>query len=108
MDRLNLKTLGREQLAKAAGSTAGRSATTAYGARGLRQTVLALRAGSALAEHDSPGVATLLVLHGRVELVSGDEARVGEQDDLLVIPPARHSLRALDDAVVLLTVAKGR
>ena len=39
----------------------------------LRQTLIALRAGSHLDEHASPGEATLQVLHGRVSLVAGDD-----------------------------------
>ena len=47
------------------------------------------------------------VLHGRVRLDTAGASWDGSQGDLLVIPPrARHSLTALEDAVVLLTVAK--
>ncbi|HEX5597799.1 MAG TPA: cupin domain-containing protein [Micromonosporaceae bacterium] len=108
MDELSLETIGRDLLAKAAATTVGRSAQTVYGGTGksLRQTLMALRAGSGLAEHENPGEATLLVLQGRVELNSGDTTWPGQAGDLLVIPQARHSLQALDDSVVLLTVAK--
>ena len=47
----------------------------------LRQTLIALTAGSGLAEHNSPGEATLQVLCGRVRLTAaGDsvEAEAGE------------------------------
>ena len=43
---------------------------------------------------------------GRVRLVSDGTSREGTVGDLLVIPDARHALEALDDAVVLLTVAR--
>ena len=72
----------------------------------LRQTLIALTAGTSMSEHENPGEATLQVISGRVRLDSGDdhwEARVG---DLLFVPPARHSLFAVEDVVVLLTVAK--
>ena len=72
----------------------------------LRQTVIALSSGQALQEHDSPGEATVHVLHGRVRLDTAGASWDGSQGDLLVIPPARHGLTALEDAVVLLTVAK--
>lgn len=45
------------------------------------------------------------MLRGRVRLTSGDTAWEGRSGDLIVIPPARHSLQAIDDAAVLLTVA---
>ncbi|HEX5540616.1 MAG TPA: cupin domain-containing protein [Micromonospora sp.] len=110
MEALSLDEVGRDLSRKAAGATAGRSAQTVYGGaeQVLRQTVLALRAGSGLAEHENPGEATLLVLQGRVELSSGETTWPGRQGDLLVIPQARHALQAIDDAVVLLTVAKSR
>ena len=74
----------------------------------LRQTVIALAAGSGLAEHNSPGEATLQVLRGRVRLTAAGESTEAEAGDLLVIPPDRHSLDATDDSAVLLTVALRR
>ncbi|WP_433064403.1 LuxR family transcriptional regulator [Dactylosporangium sp. CS-033363] len=95
-------------LERAAASSAGRSAETLYGGRGhaLHQTLIALRAGASLAEHENPGEATLLVLCGRVVLRSGAESWEGGRTDLLVIPPARHSLEAVEDSAALLSVAR--
>ncbi|WP_423487941.1 cupin domain-containing protein [Mycobacteroides sp. PCS013] len=76
--------------------------------RVLRQTVIALRAGSALGEHESPGEATIYVIQGSVRLVVGAEHWDGRTGDLIEIPDARHSLQALADSAVLLTVAKHR
>ncbi|MFD8302679.1 cupin domain-containing protein [Streptomyces sp. NPDC059690] len=108
MQKLSLDALAREHLERATAATTGRSATTVYGGHEhvLRQTVLALTAGTELAEHESPGEATLLVLRGRVRLTSGDTSWDGRSGDLIAIPDARHSLTAVEDAVVLLTVAK--
>lgn len=106
MQKHSLEALAREHLHRAGGSSAGRSAETIYGGheRSMRQTLVALKAGTTLAEHDDPGEATVQVISGRVRLSAGELAWDGRTGDLLVVPPARHDLRALEDAVVLLTV----
>jgi len=43
------------------------------------------------------------VLQGRVVLRSGEDEWEGREGDLLVVPPARHDLRAVADAVIVLT-----
>ncbi|MDX2591058.1 hypothetical protein PV343_01810 [Streptomyces sp. WI03-4A] len=48
------------------------------------------------------------VLRGRVRPLSGDDTWEGITGDLLVVPAARHSLEALEDAAALLTVAETR
>jgi len=107
MDTISLTTLVDEHLAAARTAGSGRSAHTVHGGHehALRQTVIALTAGSGLAEHNSPGEATLQVLRGRVRLTTGGQSAEVAAGDLLVIPPERHSLDALDDSAVLLTVA---
>ena len=108
MHKLSLDALAREHLDRARQSSAGRSATTVFGGHEytMRQTMVALTAGATLAEHESPGEATLLVLSGRVQLTAGADSWDGRHGDLLVIPPARHALHGVEDAVVLLSVAR--
>lgn len=107
VEKLSLTALVREHMDQARGSSSGRSAKTVYGGHEhlLRQTVIALCAGRLLDEHDNAGEATVHVLQGRVRLAAGETAWEGSPGDLLVVPHARHSLEALEDSVVLLTVA---
>ncbi|TQK72462.1 MULTISPECIES: cupin domain-containing protein [unclassified Nocardioides] len=107
MESTNLTTLTDSQLAAARAASSGRAAVTVYGGREhrLRQTLIALRAGERLGEHDAPEEATLQVLEGEVALHAGGETWQGVAGDHVVIPPQRHDLEALSDAAVLLTVA---
>jgi quercetin dioxygenase-like cupin family protein len=108
MNKVSLKALAREHLETARAAKSGRSAHTVYGGHehALRQTLIALTAGSELDEHESPGEATLQVLLGRVQLTDGGVHWDGSEGDHLVIPRSRHGLRADQDSVVLLTVSK--
>lgn len=108
MEKSSLTALARQKLDAARGASSGRAAETVYGGHEhvLRQTLVALTAGQRLDEHENPGESTLQVLQGRVRLEATTTTWEGSPGDLLIIPPARHALEALEDSVVLLTVAK--
>jgi quercetin dioxygenase-like cupin family protein len=103
---VNLDELATELLADAAMQNAGRSAhTLPHPVDGLRQTVIAIVRDQQLAEHESPGPASLLVLRGRVRLIAGDQTVELGAHQIAPIPNRRHSLHADEDSVVLLNVA---
>ncbi|GAA1435196.1 cupin domain-containing protein [Microlunatus lacustris] len=108
MLKSSLTALAREQLELARASSSGRSASTVHGGHEhvLRQTVIALASGHRLDDHANPGEATVHVLLGRVSLQAGADTWSGRTGDLLIVPQMVHALEALEDSVVLLTVAK--
>ncbi|WP_243076657.1 cupin domain-containing protein [Microbacterium sp. SS28] len=110
MPKTSLIAVVRHELAHARDAPSGRSARTLHGGHEhrLRQTVIALRAGEQLAEHASPGEATVQVLHGRITLRAGDVFWNGSVGDLLIVPDRSHSLEAVEDAAILLTVVTTR
>ncbi len=108
MQGTSLIALAQQELGQARGASSGRSAKTVFGGHEhrLRQTLIALCAGEELTEHENPGEATLQVLEGRVLLQAGDVSWNGSVGDLIAIPDTRHSLHALEDCAILLTVVK--
>ncbi|GII76717.1 LuxR family transcriptional regulator [Sphaerisporangium rufum] len=110
MEKFSLIATGRTVLERAAAGSAGHAAETVVGGheRELRQTVIGITAGGELGEHDNRGEATLQVLQGRVRLVAGDVSWDLLAGDLLIIPPARHRVEAVEDAVLLLSFAHSR
>lgn len=102
-----MEALARQHGEAAASAPAGRSSETFYGGheRVLRQTLIALSAGHSMVNHLSPAEATLLVIRGRVRMTAGEHSWEGRYSDVLIIPETEHEIEAVDDAVVVLTVA---
>jgi quercetin dioxygenase-like cupin family protein len=99
-----------EELAHAAAeSSSGRAGRTVHGGSGriLGQTLIALNRGAVLDDNPNPAETTFLVIRGRVRLTAGGEVAEGVPFDLLPVPDVGdYDLEALEDSVVLLTVAR--
>lgn len=108
----DVETLNIDQLLDVARASSSGRATQAFRAEPfegkgiLNQVVLALTAGNSLSKHGNPGEALLMVVRGRVSL-STDSAswELGEWEQVSV-PQMLHELTALEDSVVILTMAK--
>ncbi|MFZ1361808.1 MAG: LuxR family transcriptional regulator [Candidatus Nanopelagicales bacterium] len=108
----NVETLDVDQLLETARASSSGRATQVFRAEPyegkgiLSQVVLALANGNALSKHGNPGEALLMVLRGRVTLSTDSENwELGEWEQVS-IPQELHELTALEDSVVVLTMAK--
>jgi quercetin dioxygenase-like cupin family protein len=108
VQKTSLTALARTEMQSALRASSGRSAKTIYGGHEhrLRQTLIAIKAGEMLAEHENPGEATVQVVQGRILLTSGEEEWSGWTGDLIIVPDAPHSVTAVEDSSILLTVVK--
>lgn len=108
MQKISLEALARQQLKAARDAGGQRAADTVVGGheKVLRQTVVGLLSGNRLGERENHDEATMYVLCGRVRLCAGEVCWEGRTGDLLIVPDARHSLDALEDSAVLITIAK--
>jgi quercetin dioxygenase-like cupin family protein len=105
-DVVEVHALAAELLERAGAENARRAARTLpHPVDGLRQTLIALKAGADLSEHESPGPASLLCIRGRVRLIAGDVTIEVGAHQLSPIPERRHSVHADEDSIVLLSVA---
>jgi quercetin dioxygenase-like cupin family protein len=107
MDPTSLADAARTHMERARAADHGRSAHAVHGGhdRALRQTVVALRAGTTLHEHPSEREATLQVIAGRILLTIGIRTLEAVASDLLTVPAAAHTLSAVEDSALLLTVS---
>ncbi|WP_394551967.1 cupin [Agromyces sp. MMS24-JH15] len=98
----DLTDLATTHLAAARADEHGRSAELILRDGPMRQSIIALRSGVELAEHNSPAAASLQVLVGRVR-VTGQEVSEVAAGRLDVLTHHRHAVLALEDSVFLLT-----
>lgn len=97
-----LTTITENALATARSMENGRHAELLVSDGPLRQTVLALRAGITLSEHNSPPAASIQMITGSVR-VTGEQEVTLRAGDLEALTHHRHAVEALEDSVFLLT-----
>ncbi|MHA7284425.1 cupin domain-containing protein [Arthrobacter sp. TMS2-4] len=98
----NVEMAAAKALQEAATTDKGRSATILVHDGPLRQTILGLKAGQVLAEHNSPPAASMYLLHGRVRVTGQDQSEVAT-GEIVALTHVRHGVEALEDSVFLLT-----
>ncbi|GAA1358835.1 hypothetical protein GCM10009636_32080 [Arthrobacter koreensis] len=97
-----VETAARKALEEAIAKDKGRSAEILIHDGPLRQTILALKAGQVLAEHNSPPAASMYLLRGRVRVTGQDQSEV-VAGEIVALTHVRHGVEALEDSVFLLT-----
>ena len=102
---VSIASISAELSGAARANNSHRAARTIVGDhdRQMRQTLIALSEDATMSEHEAPGEATLYVIQGRVDLMTGSDSVRLVAGDLAEIPGERHSVHAVSDAVVLLT-----
>jgi quercetin dioxygenase-like cupin family protein len=102
----DLRQLARQHLEAARSSEHGRSADRILHDGHLRQSVIALVAGTELSEHNSPQAGSIHVLEGALR-VTGLEPTEVTAGELVLLTHRRHAVTALADTVFLLTTVTG-
>lgn len=101
-----LPTIITEVLEAARADAHGRSARLLVIDGPLRQTIVALTAGSSLSDHNSPPAASMQVLQGRVHVTAQEHDELSE-GQIAALTHHRHGVQAQEDSVFLLTTVTG-
>jgi quercetin dioxygenase-like cupin family protein len=101
-----LKTDSSDLIERARASKAGRTATTLVKDGPLRITLVALRKGVTLQEHQVSGAASIQTLRGRLALnVEGSELDLRPGQLAALGAGVRHVATALTDCAILITMS---
>lgn len=102
----------RAALEQARASRHGKGTRVLWTGLHQRVVLIAMAAGTKLAEHKSPPAASFHVLTGTARVYCAELTPEGDLPDWVVdaghivpIPPERHGVEALEDCVILLTVS---
>lgn len=85
-----------------------RNSITLRKGEGMSVVLLVMGAGDRLEEHAAPGPISLTVREGRVRFSTPEEeVEAGPETLLACDAGVRHSVEALEDAICVLTIARG-
>ena len=87
-------------------AVARRAGSTIYRGDGVRQTLVVILKGEEMAEHESPQEGFVHVMEGKVRLKGQGRSWEIHSGHLLPLPPEKHSVLALEDSVLTLTVLR--
>ncbi|WP_125776023.1 cupin [Antribacter gilvus] len=99
----NIELLTDAHQTTALASPNGRSTEVVLHDGPLRQSILALKAGVELGEHNAPPAASILVLRGRVRVTALDGDEEIGPGELRALTHERHGVLALEDCAFFLT-----
>lgn len=104
---IDLNASAEALLDQARRDTAGRAEQALIPGEGARlnQQLVALVGGQVMEEHENPGMTTVQVLRGRVRLLAGDHHVELVGGGYTPVPPTRHSVDAIDDSALVITVS---
>lgn len=101
-----LKTDAADLIERAQASKAGRTATTLVKDGSLRITLVALREGVSLREHQVSGAVSIQVLRGRITLkAEGSQLDLRPGQLAALDADVRHAATALTDCAILITMS---
>lgn len=98
----NLRVKVETALQRALKSENGRHAELLVSDGPLRQSVLALKEGTILAEHNSPPAGSIYLVKGRI-LITGEGPLEMLTGQISALTHYRHAVEALEDSVFVLT-----
>lgn len=91
---------------EADGSVAGHRQITLFKGHKTTVAIFAFQSGGGMREHAAPGIVTIQVLRGALQIHVGGELHQVREHNVLVLPPGvRHDVTALEDSRMLLTVS---
>jgi quercetin dioxygenase-like cupin family protein len=87
-------------------SVAGHRQITLFKGHNSTVAAFAFEAGGGMREHSAPGVVTVHVLRGQLDInVPGETIHVAANNVLVIPPGMRHDVRAVEATEMLLTIS---